>query len=145
MKTRTYKRMHLRLWAAGIVGILVSGIAIASLAISSRGSPGASAPDEPRAALVAEGMAAPGARGYRCKECGVIESARKIEIPDALIQMHAPGRFAAGGGIDGAPERYAITIRLQDGSTRAIMDAHPANWRVGERVSLIGGMGQSGR
>jgi hypothetical protein len=136
--------MHLRLLLAGIAGILVSGIAIASLAISSRGSPAASAPDEPQVALVAPDIA-PGARGYRCRECGVIESARKIEIPDELIQMHAPGRFAAGGGIDGAPERYAITIRLQDGSTRAIMDAHPANWRVGERVSLIGGMGQSGR
>ncbi|MBS1219924.1 MAG: hypothetical protein H6R21_3057 [Proteobacteria bacterium] len=140
MNTRTYKRMHLRLLLAGIAGILVSGIAIASIAISARGSSGAFTPDEPQVALVAPHIAPPGTRGYRCKECGVIESARKIEIPDELIQMHAPGRFAAGGGIDGTPGRYAITIRLQDGTTRAITDAHPANWRVGERVSLIGGM-----
>ena len=142
MNTRTYKRMHLRLLVAGIAGVLVSGIAIASLAISSRGLPNALAPDESRVAVAAPAVAGPGARGYRCKECGVIESARKIEIPHELIQAHAPGRLAAGnrGEIDGERGRYAITIRLQDGSTRVITDAHPAKWRPGERVSLIGGM-----
>jgi len=52
MNTRTYKRMHLRLLLAGIAGILVSGIAIASIAISARGSSGAFTPDEPQVALV---------------------------------------------------------------------------------------------
>ena len=142
MNMQARKPMHLRLLLGGIAGILVSGIAIASLAISARGSNTVSIPAEPLEAVAEPAITAPNARAYRCKECGMIESVRKIEIPDGLIQVHAPGRIAAGyrGEIDGNPGRYAITIRLQDGSTRVITDARSARWRPGERVSLIGGM-----
>ena len=57
----------------------------------------------------------------KCRECGVIESMRRI----------APaGPF---------PEIYEITVRMGDGSTWILNDASPANWRTGERMNLIAG------
>ena len=143
MNTQANKFLHLPLLSAGAAALLVSGIAIASVAVSAQGFGAVFASVAPLAAVAAPASPAPGAGAYRCAECGVIESMRKIEIPDELIQIHAPGRIAAlnRGENDGTSlGRYAITIRLKDGSTRVITDAHPARWRPGERVSLIGGM-----
>ncbi len=146
MNTQANRVLHLPLLSGGVAALLVSGIAIASVAVSAQGFGGVFASVGPLAAVSAPANPAnpaPGAGAYRCAECGVIESMRKIEIPDELIQVHAPGRIAAlnRGENDGtSPGRYAITIRLKDGSTRVITDAHPARWRPGERVSLIGGM-----
>ena len=143
MNTQANRLLHLPLLSGGVAALLVSGIAIASVAVSAQGFGGVFASAEPRGAVAAPVSPAAGAGSYRCAECGVIESMRKIEIPDELIQIHAPGRIAAvnQGGNDGTSlGRYAITIRLKDGSTRVITDAHPARWRPGERVSLIGGM-----
>jgi hypothetical protein len=141
MNTQTIKHLRMPLLGGGIVVLLVSGIAIASLAISAQGSNGILAPAEPPDAAAALAGAVPGAGAYRCPECGVIDSVRKIETPDELIEVHAPGRSLANNRGEGKPVgKYAITIRLQDGSMRVITDAHPANWRPGERVHLIGGM-----
>lgn len=123
--------MHRPLFAGGIAATLVSGIAIASLAISAQGSSGGIAPAaalQPAAALL---VAAPGPsfRGYRCgDECGVIESTRNIEALDELAGTSASGR------------NYEITIRLRDGSMRVVRDANPARWRNGERVTIIAGV-----
>ncbi len=141
MTTRANQPLHLPKLVGGIAAILVSGIAIASLTISARGIDGFVAPVEPLEAAAAPGIAAPGARAYRCAECGVIESTREIEAPDEKTGVGASGRIAAGGDIGAKPVRdYAITIRLQDGSTRVITDAHPARWRQGERVIIIAGV-----
>jgi outer membrane lipoprotein SlyB len=143
MNTQTNKRLHLPLLGGGIAAILVSGIAIASLAISAQGSSGVFSAAEPLEAAAAPAIAAPDASASRCAECGVIESMRKIEAQAENSGVNAPGRIAAGnrGEIEGEPVgNYAITIRLRDGSMRVITDAHPARWRPGERVHLIGGM-----
>ncbi len=143
MNTQANRLLHLPLLSGGVAALLVSGIAIASVAVSTQGFGGVFASVEPLAAVAAPASPAARAGAYKCAECGVIESMRRIEIPDELIQIHAPGRIAAvnRGENDGkSVGRYAITIRLKDGSTRVITDAHPARWRPGERVSLIGGM-----
>jgi hypothetical protein len=66
----------------------------------------------------------------------MIEATQKIEVSDELIRVHAPGRIAAlnRDEVDGKfVGKYAITIRMQDGSTRVITDAHPARWRQATR------------
>lgn len=143
MNTQATKHLHLQLLVGGIAAILVSSIAIGSLVISPLGSSAAFAPAEPPEAAAAPARAASGASARRCAECGVIESTRKIEAPDEKTGVNAPDRIASAsaGETEGKPfGNYAITIRLQDGSTRVITDAHPARWRPGERVKLIGGM-----
>jgi len=142
MNTQANKPLHLPLLVGGIAAILVSGIAIGSLAISAQGFNGIPAPAEPPVAAAAPAIAAPGARAYRCAECGVIESTRKIEAADEKTGVDASGRITAGnrGGIERKPVRnYEITIRLRDGSMRVITDANPARWRHGERVTIIAG------
>ena len=143
MNTQANKLPHLPLLGGGIAALLVSGIAIGSLAISAQGFNGVFAPAESPEATELPAIAAPRARAYRCAECGVIESTRRIETADEMSGGNAPGRIAAGnrGEIEGNPVgSYAITIRLRDGSMRVITDANPARWRPGERVTLIGGM-----
>ena len=141
MTTQSNAPLRLPLWVGGIAAILVSGIAIGSLAISAQGSSGVHASVEPPEVAAASAIAAPGARTYRCPECGVIESTREIEAPDERTGVNASGPIAAGGGTEGKRFRnHEITIRLQDGSMRVITDANPARWRNGERVTIIAGL-----
>lgn len=143
MNTQANKRPRLQLLLGGIAAILVSGIAIASLTISSQNSSGALAPAELREAAAVAAIAVPGASAYRCAECGTITSTRKIEAPDELIRVHAPHRIALAKHRELEREpagNYAITIRLQNGSTRVITDAKPAKWRPGEQVTIIAGV-----
>jgi hypothetical protein len=75
---------------------------------------GASAePAQPPAAIGAAAVPAEGLARHksRCAECGWIESIRETEI----------------------------TVRLQDGSSRVIVDAHRGSSRIGERVMIIDG------
>jgi hypothetical protein len=142
MNTQAIKPLHLPLLVGGIAAILVSGIAIGSLAISAQGFNGIVAPAEPPDGAAAPAIAAPGARAYRCAECGVIVSTRAIEAPDEKTGVIASGRIAAGNrGETGRKlvRNYEITIRLRDGSMRVITDANPARWRHGERVKIIAG------
>ena len=143
MNTQANQPLHLPRLVGGIAAILVSGIAIGSLAVSAQGYNGVFTAAEPPEAAVAPHIAAPRARVYRCAECGVIESTREIEVSDGKTGVDASGPISAGGGIEAKPARnYAITIRLQDGSMRVITDANPARWRHGERVTIIAGVDQ---
>ena len=55
-------------------------------------------------------------RKVKCAECGLIESIRETEF----------------------------TVRLQDGSSRVMIDANPGRLRVGERVKVIDGLAGPG-
>ena len=139
MNTQANKPLHLPLLSGSMAALLLSGIAIASLAISAQGFDGVFVPAKPPEAVAASAGAAPGAN--RCAECGVIESTREIEGPDAMIRVHTSGQTIVGGEIAGRPARnWEITIRLQDGSMRVITDASPAMWKSGERVKIIAGV-----
>jgi hypothetical protein len=68
-------------------------------------------------------------RSVKCAECGLIESIRKTESdPEAVPSI-------AG---------HEITVRLQDGSSRVMIDANPRRFRLGERVKVIDGLAGSG-
>ncbi len=142
MNIQAKMAQHLPLLTGGIAAILVSGIAIASLALSAQGFNDAVAPPEtPAAAVVAANAALP-RRSYRCADCGVIESTREIDAPDANGEIEAPDRVAGGNSSATGPKllrTYEITIRLRDGTMRVIRDAKPAKWRHGEPVTIIAG------
>jgi len=141
MNTQANKALRLPKLVGGIAAILVSGIAIASLAISAQGFDGFAESTEPPEPATAPAIATPRARNYKCADCGVIESTREIKASDETSRVNASGPIAAGGEIQPKPARnYEITIRLHDGSMRVITDANPAKWRQGERVNIIAGV-----
>ena len=143
MKMQTDKHLQLSLLGVGIVSVLVSGIAIASVAFSVQGFGGVVAPVEAPEAAVVPAIAAHTTRARRCAECGVIESVQEIRAPDEITPVKSTGRIAAGsrGEIEAKSlGSYAITIRMQDGSMRVIADPKPAGWRQGEPVTIIAGV-----
>ena len=144
MITQANKFLHLPLLAGGVAAIVVSGIAIAALAIAQPSLEGnAASADGVQMATVPAGTAG-GSRSKGCAECGVVESKRKMEMSDEWAGAYAATvRTAAGrqGGMTPKPpQNYEFTIRLRDGSMRVITDANPAQWRLGERVTVIAGL-----
>jgi hypothetical protein len=81
-------------------------------------------------------------RKVRCDECGLIESIRETAgHGDAIPHRAAGGPVAKNRSA--TPVKSAsreITVRLEDGSRRVIIDANPAKWRLGERVIVINGV-----
>jgi len=67
----------------------------------------------------------------KCRECGLIESIRETARQGEAILLGSAAR--------------EITVRLDDGSNRVIVDMNPARWRLGERVSVIDGLGEPTR
>ena len=125
-----------------IAALLVSAVAIASLAISSPGFQRIFASSGPGDEAAAPANMAPEVRAhsYRCPECGVIESTHEIIALDEKNGLDASDRIAAGNRseFENKPVRkYETTIRLQDGSIHVITDTDLARWRLGERVMLI--------
>jgi hypothetical protein len=136
-------RLHLPLSLGAIAAILVSGIALGALAITSTGASDVYAPAESPEAAAAPVAAAAGVRAHRCAECGMIESTREIETPSDKTSINAAGRIATCKRVEigRKPVRnQEIVVRLQDGSMRVITDAHPAQWRHRERVTIIAGV-----
>ncbi len=81
-----------------------------------------------------------------CRECGVIESMRRIErAGDVSGQHEVDVEFAgavSGGAIvsNGAGGHgYEFTVRFHDGSTMVFNEATSRTWRPGGRVVVIGG------
>jgi hypothetical protein len=143
MNMQTNKHLPLSLLGGGIVSVLVSGIAIASVAFSAQGFNGVVAQFEAPEAAVPPAIAAPAPRSRRCAECGVIESVQETKAPEEIAPVKSTGRIAAGsrGKIEAKPlGNYEITIRMQDGSMRVITDPKPAGWRHGEPVTIIAGV-----
>lgn len=62
-----------------------------------------------------------------CPECGVVSSTRYI----------AQGNVGGNSSID-------VTVRMRDGSTRQFTDTSSANWRVGDRMMIIGSANHAG-
>lgn len=86
-------------------------------------------------------------RKVRCGECGLIESIRETEGHGEAIPLIAAGRPVAENR-NRTPARSAsreITVRLEDGSSRVIVDANPGSLRLGERVKVIDGLDEPSR
>lgn len=157
MKTQANQAAYLAVVIGGAAAIL-SGIAavMAWVPTSTDGAGVVPALDQPQAPPTGPMGAQeqiPPARAdgdarvsVKCPECGVVESRREIEPPsEQLAEGIDP--VAAGGttrvGRNEIPakptHRYEVTVRMMDGSRRVFTDANLVNWRVGERVIIIGG------
>jgi hypothetical protein len=64
----------------------------------------------------------PAVHARRCPHCGWIEAKREL-LPR----------------VAGAPRAYEYTVRMADGSSSVFQEALPASWRLGERLTVIGG------
>jgi hypothetical protein len=71
-----------------------------------------------------EALLAPAVGARRCANCGWIESKR--EVVPATRERHAV-------------RSYEYTVRMHDGSSSVFQQALPASWRLGERLTVIGG------
>jgi len=122
MSTRANEIAHRTLVIVGAAVILLgtSGIAAMTAWMPSSASLARVGTEAEAAPAPAEGE--PRVR-VKCAECGIVASKRQIEQAGA------------------ASKRFEITVRMMDGSSRAFMDANPANWRPGQRVILIDGAG----
>jgi hypothetical protein len=84
-----------------------------------------------------------------CRECGVVESTRRIDNyvnsgrHDAVL---APAADTVPGGAGGATTgpSYEVTVRLRDGSRTTFTETTPRAWRSGARVMVIAGPAASG-
>jgi len=74
----------------------------------------------------------------RCAECGVIVSKREIDNASGEASPRSSAEPPRNSSLSSSP-RYEFTVRMADGSKRVFDAVQPANWRVGERVTLIGG------
>jgi hypothetical protein len=106
--------------------------------------PGHVAPDQPRS------VAAASATG-RCDYCGVVENIREISSsePRYAVSTVAGGRdqvivmlLSALGGTRASAVRakiYEVSVRMDDGSIRAVRDAGRPQWKTGDRVKVVKG------
>jgi hypothetical protein len=98
--------------ALAVLGVLGQSAAVTLLAAS---------PPEPAGEQADAPLPlAPGHRRARCEGCGVVEAIRVI---------------------DGQPATYAFTVRLKDNSIRTSITATTDQWRVGDRIIVMGGAG----
>jgi hypothetical protein len=169
MPTRFEPPARPPMWLAGVgIGLLAASAVVATLraipasyaripdtgSASVRG-PGTSGPENVLAGDPDVRAATPAAvarrrtRG-RCEGCGVIESVRRFGadgdggLPDSIdAKVAAVGSRGAAGRAVPAPVAiaagYEITVRLRDGSATVFTEATPRDWRVGNRVVVIGG------
>jgi outer membrane lipoprotein SlyB len=86
----------------------------------------------------------PARRKVRCGECGWIESIRETRGHGEAVPLIVAGKPVAENQ-NRTPARSAsreITVRLEDGSSRVIVDPNPGRLRLGERVKVIDGLGE---
>jgi len=70
----------------------------------------------------------------KCAECGVVDSVRQVEIVGEADAMTGADH---DGVLGKSTTSYEVTVRMRDGSDHVFMDANPANWRPGDRVTII--------
>jgi len=158
MQARADKFPSLPLWGVGMAVMLLSSGGFAAMMVWMPAPTGASRDilpvssvesAEPAAAMDPATLPVKGTvrRKKRCDECGFIESIRETEGHGDAIPLAAAGRPAAENqnrtSVRSASRN--ITVRLEDGSSRVIIDANPGRWRRGERVIIIGGLDESKR
>lgn len=140
MAPATHKLPYLGLLIAGVAIILFSTAGVAHMmgwgATVTEDADGILAPQQAVATKSTEVYAR-----RRCPECGVIVSMQRIQDRDeAALQTTGDPRAGNPDGTHGKVSgRYAITIRMSDGSIRVIDYTNPPQWRTGERLIVIGG------
>ena len=92
--------------------------------------------------------AAPSPRAM-CHYCGIVEQIREVKLTPPLYSVSsiAAGRNQAivmllsalsGATVtDGPTKIYEVSVRMDDGSIRAVRDGRLPEWTPGERVKIV--------
>lgn len=81
----------------------------------------------------------------KCAECGIVESIREITRAGDKNGVGSVGATKPSERSKSTSKQiipaahYEMTVRMRNGSSRVFTDTNPANWRAGERVTLIEG------
>jgi hypothetical protein len=150
MKTSTRKSRHKRLVIGGITLILLATLGIGAITAWGRTSG-----DIAGTAAVFDKIPVAAENEMhtlsRCAECGIVEAIR--EIPQAggekkvrsISTVKRSGRDESSSKPIMPAARYEMTVRMRNGESRVFVDANPANWRPGERVTVIEGISRSNK
>jgi hypothetical protein len=140
---------HLPLLIAGIAFVLFCSAAIARSMEWLPVPAGDSGIHADSGELAADAMdapvRAPGRSRHRlkCPGCGSVVSSREIGAGAGTAGPYGVKVGITGGATGVTPlqakKYYAFTVRLNDGSSRVVVDSNPAAWRIGERVNVIDG------
>lgn len=121
---RAVRKLPYAAFVLVIAIVAVCGMAIAH--VPSRWSAGTVEPSATESSSSAGARSVePAPARARCPGCGVVESIRPL---------------AASAG---QPSGYEFTVRLRDGSARVSRTDGPGSWRVGDRIILMSGAGES--
>ncbi|MDO8315885.1 MAG: hypothetical protein Q7T00_11700 [Rugosibacter sp.] len=135
MKTHVHEVPYLRLLIGGIAAVLLVLFGIAAMMAWVPASTEESV-DKP---LTLPTKTVVSRVRVNCAECGVVVSTREIDQPGRSGEVPRVSQ----NEISGKPSQsYEVTIRMKDGSSRVFLDAHPVNWRPGERIIFIQGASQ---
>ncbi|MGH8736275.1 MAG: hypothetical protein ACREU5_01360 [Burkholderiales bacterium] len=86
-----------------------------------------------------------------CYYCGVVEQVREIErmVPSYGVSTVAGGRdemivmllsALSGTPVTSGPTKiYEVSVRMDNGSIRAVRGSHVPDWKLGERVKVVKG------
>jgi Na+-transporting methylmalonyl-CoA/oxaloacetate decarboxylase gamma subunit len=141
MENQGNRTPSVRLQMGGIAAVLLSLGALAAM-IAGMPSVAAVSSAPTVASAVSTDEPKPRVRD-RCDQCAVVTAVRDIEPLEHGIHSGAGRRTTTdvGNVMTGeSARRYEVTLRMRDGSIRVIVQAGPANWRVNERLILIGGV-----
>lgn len=84
-----------------------------------------------------------------CHFCGIVEQIREVKLspPDYSVSSIAAGRNEAivmllsalsGATVtDGPTKIYEVSVRMDDGSIRAVRGGRVPAWKLGERVKIV--------
>ena len=140
METRTSETSQVLAWIAAISLIVFCGAGVAALMgwiPSSAGKPEVpvfAKPWQPAAPVV---VAAP------CTDCGVVQSVREVKAKGKSSGLGAAGGAVARNKIEEPVKfttSYEITVDLDDGTSRVIIEASAPSWRNGDKVRIVNGV-----
>lgn len=165
MEAQTIKSPRALPWIAAIAAIVLCGAGAGAVMGWLPASTGRGA-DPAKSLSGAEQPKAPSkVAAAQCVECGVVDSVREIESDGAgdfgvrgaaqglpaipigegkkiAATTSAPGGVAAGNRIEWHAKKivgYEVTVRFEDGSTRAFTEEAAPGWRSGDKVKIVNG------
>lgn len=157
------RKLHPLMAGAAVAVILAAGVSIAAITGHLPGSKAEVAPEQKAASQPAKKVAHAPAK---CHDCGVIVEVKEVEVPGkgtgvgavaggvgGAVVGHGIGENRTGtaigaavGAVAGhqierqarAHKRYDITVRMDDGSTRALSDESgtPIALKAGDKVHV---------
>lgn len=139
METREIQTPLLRLQMGSFVAVLLLLGAMAALMV---GRPSVAAVSPAPSFSPAVSISEPASRLHiGCEQCAVVTSVREIKPLEHELHSGAGSKTVRGSGKSLTSERvrrYEVTVLMRDGSVRVIKQARTVNWRVNERLTLIG-------